>query len=56
MSLLKYFQREEGIPDSKTPLSLSILSCIIALANCEVQEEFSEKEQNPKKRDRCYLK
>jgi len=32
----------------KDPLSLSILSCIVALAN---HEEFSEKGKNPKKQD-----
>jgi len=46
VSLLKYFCHKESIPDH---YFFSISSHIIAWVNREVQEEFSEKGQKPKK-------
>ena len=54
MSLLKYFRRKEGVPDPEGPLSLSISSRAISLANREVQQEL-RRDKNPKKRG-PYLK
>ena len=53
MSLLKYFQHKD-VPDPEEPLSLSISSHAISLANREVQQEL-KRNVNLKKRE-PYLK
>ena len=51
MSILNYFKPKDGMPNPKGPLSLSIPSQVIALANREVVKATAEnKKRGPYKK------
>jgi hypothetical protein len=45
MSILSYFKPKDGLPNPRGPLSLSIPSQAIALANSEVAKTTREKKK-----------
>ena len=49
MSLVQYFKTASGLPDLKEPLSNSISSSVIALANREVLEAAATAKKSKKR-------
>ena len=53
MSLLQYFKPRDGLPDPRGPLSNSVASNAIAMANREVEKEIAKTKKKRGQYRRC---